>query len=186
MGKQEDRTGPDALRGLVIELGSHSNSQMVIGAVLADMGAMADAWAADRAALAQAERELTKWRNWHPDDETLSELQEQARGKSQAGYVTYIAALEQRCRDNAADLAQAQAERDAATVRGNTYRRRALALAQLCRRLENGERILGTGFAVGAARKFVVDEMTARCADCGQMIMLTVQEYIKRRQAPQP
>lgn len=67
-----------------------------------------------RAALAQAERELTKWRNWHPDDETLSELQEQARGKSQAGYVTYIAALEQRCRDNAAALAQAQAERDAA------------------------------------------------------------------------
>lgn len=72
-------------------------------------------------------------------------------------------------------------QRDAATVRGNTYRRRALALAQLCRRLENGERILGTGFSVGAARKFVTNEMTARCADCGQMIMLTVQEYIQRR-----
>lgn len=79
------------------------------------------------------------------------------------------------------DRIQARAERDAATVRGDTYRRRALALAQLCRRLENGERILGTGFSVGAARKFVTNEMTARCADCGQMIMLTVQEYIQRR-----
>lgn len=82
-----------------------------------------------------------------------------------------------------ADLEQARQERSAANVRGDTYRRRALALARLCQRLENGERILGTGFAVGAARRFVADEMTARCADCGQMIMLTVQEYIKRNAA---
>ena len=59
-----------------------------------------------RAAMAQTERELTKWRNWHPDDETLAVLKEQASGSSKAGYVTYIAALEQRCRDNVAALAQ--------------------------------------------------------------------------------
>lgn len=120
------QTGPDALRGLVIELGSHSNSQMVIGAVLADMGAMADAWAADRA------------------------------------------------------------ERDAALARGDTYRRRALALTRLCRRLEEGERILGTAVAFGSARRWVVEHMAARCADCGQMVMLTIQEYIRRRNGAQP
>jgi hypothetical protein len=49
--------------------------------------------------------ELQKWENWHPDNETLKALQEQARARDGsytnglAALAVYIGALEARLRD---------------------------------------------------------------------------------------
>jgi len=50
------------------------------------------------------ERQIYKWENWHPDNETLAELQKQAVGRdgeyknSLAANAVYIGALEERMR----------------------------------------------------------------------------------------
>lgn len=79
-----------------------------------------------RAEVERLEYELDKWRNWHPDDETLADAQRQAfnpngdHGVNLAAMVVYVRVLEERIRRH---------ESEAAALREQVAQRETLAEA---------------------------------------------------------